>query len=311
MRYQISGRQIDIGEALQTHVKEGLGEAVSKYAERPTDANVIFSRSAHEYVCETIVHLSTGLTAQARAHATEIYAAFDLFAQHHPWVGQQNIRPKSIAREMAERFYRFEDYVKLYRIERVEGLLLRYLSDVYGTLLRSVPDAAKTEDVLDVLAYLRDLIARVDSSLLEAWESRLAPRIVAEGAVVAPADKVAQPTLRELRGRVRAELHKLVRALADVDYAEAASCLRQEGDCPWDASRLEEALEPFYDEHERLRSDGDARRADRTVIKPIDADHWQAIQVLCDPEDDNNWYLEGIAELGAEGPSFALRKIGN
>jgi ribosomal subunit interface protein len=77
MRYQISGRQIDIGEALQTHVKEGLGEAVSKYAERPTDASVIFSRSAHEYVCETIVHLSTGLTAQARAHATEIYAAFD------------------------------------------------------------------------------------------------------------------------------------------------------------------------------------------------------------------------------------------
>ena len=77
MRYQISGRQIDIGEALQTHVKTGLGEAVSKYAERPTDANVIFSRSAHEYVCETIVHLSTGLTAQARAHATEIYAAFD------------------------------------------------------------------------------------------------------------------------------------------------------------------------------------------------------------------------------------------
>lgn len=77
MRYQISGRQIDIGEALQTHVKTGLGEAVSKYAERPTDASVIFSRSAHEYVCETIVHLSTGLTAQARAHATEIYSAFD------------------------------------------------------------------------------------------------------------------------------------------------------------------------------------------------------------------------------------------
>jgi ribosomal subunit interface protein len=50
---------------------------VSKYAGRPTDANVVFSRSAHEYVCETTVHLSTGLTAQAKAHATEIYSAFD------------------------------------------------------------------------------------------------------------------------------------------------------------------------------------------------------------------------------------------
>lgn len=77
MRYQISGKQIDIGEALQTHVKDELGVVLGKYAERPTDANVIFSKSGHEFVCETIVHLSTGLTASARAHATEIYAAFD------------------------------------------------------------------------------------------------------------------------------------------------------------------------------------------------------------------------------------------
>ncbi|HDR28682.1 ribosome hibernation-promoting factor, HPF/YfiA family [Rhodovulum sp.] len=77
MRYQISGKQIDIGEALQTHVKDELNAAVKKYAERPTDANVVFSRNAHEYVCEATVHLSTGLTAQAKAHATEIYAAFD------------------------------------------------------------------------------------------------------------------------------------------------------------------------------------------------------------------------------------------
>ncbi|MGH1423772.1 MAG: ribosome hibernation-promoting factor, HPF/YfiA family [Pseudooceanicola sp.] len=77
MRYQITGKHIDVGEALQTHVKDGLGEVVAKYAERPTDATVIFSKSAHEYVCESIVHLSTGLTAQARAHETEIYAAFE------------------------------------------------------------------------------------------------------------------------------------------------------------------------------------------------------------------------------------------
>lgn len=77
MRYQISGKQIDIGEALQTHVKDSLGAAVGKYAERPTDANVIFSRSGAEYACEATVHLSTGLTASAKGHAHEIYAAFD------------------------------------------------------------------------------------------------------------------------------------------------------------------------------------------------------------------------------------------
>lgn len=81
MRYQITGKQIDIGESLQMHVKENLGEAVGKYAGRPTDANVVFSRSGHEFVCEATIHLSTGLTAQAKAHAHEIYAAFDLCAE--------------------------------------------------------------------------------------------------------------------------------------------------------------------------------------------------------------------------------------
>ena len=76
MRYQISGKQIDIGEALQTHVQTELGEIFAKYAGRPTDAYVVFSKSGHEFVCETVVHLSTGLTAQSKAHATEIYAAF-------------------------------------------------------------------------------------------------------------------------------------------------------------------------------------------------------------------------------------------
>lgn len=77
MRYQISGRQIDIGEALQTHVKSELGELVEKYQQRPTEAVVIFSKDAHLTVCEATFHLSTGLTAAARGNAAEIYAAFE------------------------------------------------------------------------------------------------------------------------------------------------------------------------------------------------------------------------------------------
>jgi len=77
MRYQISGKQIDIGEALQAHVRTELDAAIGKYAGRPTDAQVVFSRNAHEHVCEAVVHLSTGLTVSAKGAATEIYAAFD------------------------------------------------------------------------------------------------------------------------------------------------------------------------------------------------------------------------------------------
>ena len=77
MQYQITGKHIDIGDALQTHVKAGVGEVVGKYSGRPTDANIVFSKSGHEYVCETVIHLSTGLTAQAKAHDHEIYACFE------------------------------------------------------------------------------------------------------------------------------------------------------------------------------------------------------------------------------------------
>ncbi|KPP89131.1 MAG: Ribosome-associated protein Y (PSrp-1) [Rhodobacteraceae bacterium HLUCCA08] len=77
MRYQITGKQIDIGEALQTHVQTELGEMFGKYAGRPTDATVTFSKSGAEFVCEAVVHLSTGLTTQAKGHAHEIYAAFE------------------------------------------------------------------------------------------------------------------------------------------------------------------------------------------------------------------------------------------
>lgn len=81
MLYQITGKQIDIGEALQTHVRDSLDEVVSKYAGRPTDANIVFSKSGHEHVCESTIHLSTGLTAQAKAHAHDIYASFDACAE--------------------------------------------------------------------------------------------------------------------------------------------------------------------------------------------------------------------------------------
>ena len=77
MRTQVSGRQIDIGQALQSHVTNEIGTIIGKYSQRPTDAAVVFSRSGHEFVCESEVHLSSGLSVQARGRADEIYAAFD------------------------------------------------------------------------------------------------------------------------------------------------------------------------------------------------------------------------------------------
>ncbi len=99
-----------------------------------------------------------------------VYSTFNEFADRHPWVGEENIRPKSIAREMFEGFRSFSDYVQEYDLERAEGLLLRHLNSVYKVLRQTVPDAVKTDAVVEMELYLRDMLRQVDSSLLEEWE---------------------------------------------------------------------------------------------------------------------------------------------
>ena len=77
MRIQVSGKQMDIGDALRTHVEGRLTEAVGKYFDRPVDALVIFCKDRHQFVADSSVHLSTGMTVQATARADEIYASFE------------------------------------------------------------------------------------------------------------------------------------------------------------------------------------------------------------------------------------------
>ncbi|HET6898179.1 MAG TPA: DUF3516 domain-containing protein, partial [Vicinamibacteria bacterium] len=79
-----------------------------------------------------------------------IYMTFNAFADRHPWVGEEAIRPKSIAREMFEGFRSFSDYVQEYDLERAEGLLLRHLNSVYKALSQTVPDAVKTDPIREI-----------------------------------------------------------------------------------------------------------------------------------------------------------------
>ncbi len=107
-----------------------------------------------------------------KPNAKFVYASFTIFAEKHPWLRTENIHPKSIAREMFESCILFESYVRHYELARSEGTLLRYLHQVYGTLQRNVPEAAKNEEVFEMTTFFRALIAGVDSSLLEEWEGR-------------------------------------------------------------------------------------------------------------------------------------------
>jgi hypothetical protein len=237
-----------------------------------------------------------------KPNAEFIYATFAIFAERHPWTSDESIRPKSIAREMVETYSRFDSYVQLYGLHRSEGLLLRYLGQVYRTLSRSVPDAAKTDEIHDILAYMRSMIERVDSSLFEEWERQLHPEVERIGAAeVSPLPKLDLAlTPKAFRARVRSEMRELVRALSERDYEEATRWVRQDPEDPWDAARFAEALAPFHDEHERILFDPGARQAHRTAIRQTAPRVWEVQQVLADPKGDDIWSVQGEIDLTGE-----------
>jgi superfamily II RNA helicase len=240
-----------------------------------------------------------------------IYATFNDFAERHPWVGEENVRPKSIAREMYEGFTAFNDYVRALGLERSEGVLLRYLSQVFKTLEQTVPAAARTDEVLDVMAHLRSLLRDVDSSLIEEWEALSDPtRRTAKRAArdAAPVDPAAER--RATIAAIRAELHKLVAALARLVAPPDADSATE----PWTAERLTEAMAPFWAEHATLLTTPDARRPDRTRIDETAPGKFRAQQTLIDGEGDEDWSLDCLVDLTRPradgGPLLQLQRIG-
>ncbi len=245
---------------------------------------------------------------------------FAHFRRAHPWVAGETIRPKSIAREMFETYAGFNDYVRRYGLQRSEGVLLRYLSQLYKTLAQSVPQNSKEEVLFDIEAFLRTTLEHTDSSLIEEWEGLLHPELrlarqeEAEMMRKALRDDQLLRDPKAFAARVRAELHQLVRALSNRDYEDAILCLRQgEISEPWSGESLASALEPFFAEHSRIDFTARARQAHLTRIEKTDPRSWRVTQVLADPDEETLWCLEGKVDLGgrsAESPLFELERIG-
>ena len=245
-----------------------------------------------------------------------IYATFDDFAARHPWVGHQNVRPKSVARAMYEACAAFNQYVRDLGIERSEGVLLRYLSQVWKTLEQTVPLAARTEELLDVLAYLGTLLRDVDSSLLDEWEALADPtrrraRPVRD-TTVAVIDPAAER--RSALAVIRAELHKLAAALARRDYAAAARLVGPGEGEPWTPERLTAAMAPFWAEHRILLVTPEARRPDRTQLDELEPRQFRAQQTLVDGDGDEDWSIDCRVDLnrprGDGEPLLQLIRIG-
>lgn len=249
-----------------------------------------------------------------------IYTAFNLFAKHHPWVSAHNIAPKSIARDMHEQALDFNNYVKEYGLSRMEGVLLRYLTDVYKALQQTVPEKYKTESVWDLQDWLATELRRVDASLLDEWTRLTQVSETLDQAERSPMEESRAPEAfadpRKLAIAVRNTCWRFVLLLARQDYALASEFLREHepAELPsplerWTSAALEARMHEYYAEYEALLIDADARSPARA---PWDGNLLR--QRLSDPDGNLDW--EAVFEIdenqsrAQHKPVLKLRSLG-
>ena len=239
-----------------------------------------------------------------------VYATFNQFADRHPWAGEENIRPKSIAREMFEGFRSFADYVQEYDLERAEGLLLRHLNSAYKVLTQTVPDGVKTDAVREMEVYLREMLRQVDSSLLEEWERMRDPGYVAPARagepLRPPRSEGPEDFTRDTKAftaAVRTRVFAFLRAWAigkDEAALEALGAPAGGDGQPWTAVRLRAAREAHRAEHGSVRLDPEARNLRHTHVTPADdGSSWRVEQMLVDAEGLNDWVAELEVDIEA------------
>ena len=254
-----------------------------------------------------------------------VYSTFNAFADKHPWVGQENIRPKSIACEMFENFRSFSDYIRDYELQRAEGVLLRHLNSVYKVLAQTVPTTAKTDTVQEMQLYLATMIRQVDSSLLDEWEKMRDPSYQrAETKEVRPpgAEEAERDITRDTKSfsaAIRNRIFSFLRGLVNADFEQALTHLSSAPDPegqPWTAERLKQIVEAYCGEHERICLDPNARNLRHTYVLPSeDKCTWRVQQMLVDPEEHNDWVAEFEVDLGQSRqsgePFLRLIRVGS
>jgi superfamily II RNA helicase len=220
--------------------------------------------------------------------------AYEMYRRGHPWVADHELSPKSVARDMYERAMTFVEYIGYYGLARSEGLVLRYLADAYKALRQTVPDDAKTDELIDIIEWLGELVRQVDSSLIDEWERLRNPE---NGAVVVAdeAPPAVTTNTRAFRVLVRNALFRRVELAALRRYEELGEL---DGAYGWGACEWEQALEPYFAQHDYIGTGADARGPGLLLIE-AQPRHWAVRQILDDPAGDHDWGISAEVDLAA------------
>lgn len=226
-----------------------------------------------------------------------IEAAYEMYRRGNPWVAEYQVEPKSVVREMFSRGMTFSEYIAEYQLGRSEGVVLRYLAQGYRALKRTVPVAARTEELTDVISWLGELVRGVDSSLLEEWESLAHPdEDELGGAEVRPgASRGITANRRAFTIMVRNALFRRVELAARRQYAALGEL---DADGGFGAEDWRAAMEEYFAEYQDVGIAADARAKDLSVVTP-GTETWYARQILDDPDGNHDWAITAGIDVAA------------
>lgn len=193
----------------------------------------------------------------------------------------------------------FTDYVQFYSLTRSEGLVLRYLADAYKTLRQTVPEDAKTEELVDLIEWLGELVRQVDSSLIDEWERLKNPSDVAEAAEAYANLDDRPPAVtrntRAFRVLVRNALFRRVELAALRRWYDLGEL---DGGDGWNADAWADALEPYFEAYDSIGVGPDARGPALLMIEQ-GRERWTVRQILDDPDEDHDWGISAEIDLAA------------
>ncbi|MCT2296741.1 DUF3516 domain-containing protein [Brachybacterium muris] len=244
--------------------------------------------------------------------AEDLEAALEIYRAKHPWVRAGDLSPKSIVREIYETGQTFSEFVQRYTLARSEGIVLRYLSDAYQAMRRTIPQDLRTEQLEDMIEWLGVLVRGIDSSLLDEWEALTHPEDATEGAEeirpTTPRGLSAQTKV--LRTMVRSAMWQRVEHFA---FEREARLAELDGASGWDRKAWAEAMDDYYDTYDHVGIDGAARSPQLLQITE-ESRVWRIRQVLDDPDHNRDWGIEAELDLEATDeagePVLAITHVG-
>ena len=239
--------------------------------------------------------------------ADELSAVHLAMAKTHPWLVEHPLRPKSIVRDMTQRAMTFSEYVAFYKLQRSEGLLLRYLSDAWRALRQTVPASFHSEELDDLIAWLGELIRATDSSLVDEWEALANPADTqAREQAMAGRPRPLTGNLRAFTALVRNAIFRRVLLAADDDVDGLAALDADDPDVTFTADDWDSALGEYWNEHDELGTAADARSPQLFIIEGRDTRRWQVRQIIDDPDENHDWQIRAEVDLDASDESGEL-----